>query len=87
MYFSVTRPRQPWIRAAPQELSKVPISLLFLLLGNFGLDPGQAVISQITQVPVQAAHLEFDAPHATSFDVYQKLQADPDITKIAGRHH
>lgn len=29
------------------------------------------------------SRLEFDAPHATSFDVFQKLQADTIFTQVA----
>jgi hypothetical protein len=44
--------------------------------------PGQATISQATG-GTGTVHLEFDAPHATSFDVFQKKAADVAFAKVA----
>jgi hypothetical protein len=46
--------------------------------------PGQAVISQATG-GAGTLHLVFDAPHATSFDVFQKKTSEPAsaFTKVA----
>lgn len=43
--------------------------------------PGQATISQATGGS-GTVHLVFDAPHATSFDVFQKKINDPVFTKV-----
>jgi hypothetical protein len=44
--------------------------------------PDQAVISVINSLGGGVIHLEFDAQHATSFDVFQKLTSDPDFAKV-----
>lgn len=44
--------------------------------------PDEAEITLITAPGGGVVHLEFDADHATSFDVFQKLQSAPDFTKV-----
>lgn len=43
--------------------------------------PGQPTISQATG-GAGVVHLEFDAPHATSFDVFQKKSAETAFSKV-----
>lgn len=45
--------------------------------------PGQAVISVATSPGAGQAHLEFDAPHSTSWDVFRKGPGDADFIKVA----
>jgi hypothetical protein len=45
--------------------------------------PGKAVISAATSPGAGQAHLEFDAPHSTSWDVYRKGPGEADFAKVA----
>jgi len=45
--------------------------------------PGQAVITAATSPAAGAAHLEFDAPHMTSADVFRKGPGDAAFVKVA----
>ena len=44
--------------------------------------PDQPVISVSTSPGAGKVHLEFDANHATSFDVLQKAPGETDFTKV-----
>lgn len=45
--------------------------------------PGQAVITNANSPAAGAAHLDYDAPHATSWDVFRKGLADTAFVKVA----
>lgn len=45
--------------------------------------PGQAVITEATSPAAGAAHLVYDAPHGTSFDVFRKGPGDADFVLVA----
>ena len=47
------------------------------------LEAGPAVIAVGTSPAPQAAHLEFEAPHATSFQVWHKGPGDADFSQVA----
>ncbi|HMG06563.1 MAG TPA: hypothetical protein VK581_13970 [Chthoniobacterales bacterium] len=43
---------------------------------------GPAVISNAESKNPGTAHLEFDAPHATSFNVFQRVSSDANFTQV-----
>lgn len=45
--------------------------------------PGQAIISTASSPAPGAAHLDYDAPHSTSWDVFRKGPGDADFAKVA----
>ena len=65
-------PGRAWIDTVPLEQSTQA--------------PGQAVNTGATSPGAGATHLEFDAPHATSFTLQHKTPGAAEFTTLAGEH-